>query len=283
MNDIDVSFNLERSAFEDMCKPLLEILQEPIKQALKEANLEIKNINSMQLIGGGSYIPFVRESISKIFGMPVSTTVNATESVSRGCGIAAALLSSKFTFSKDKQFYLLDSNYYPIDLGWKTNDSQNEDENFINKTQTVFKHNDNYPASKLLRFKKTDTFNIFALYNSESTLLPKNIDKNIAKFTISGISKDKKIDEIKVKIGLSKSGIIEIDSAQQCEEVEYLEEVKEEKKTPTTTTTTTPTTTPQSPSETTTTPTTQSPSDTVHSKEEKKTILKKKNYFNRFT
>jgi len=128
------------------------------------------------------------------------------------------------------------SNYYPIELGWKV--GEGGDENTCNKTSLVFKHNDIIPSSKLLRFKKTEDFNVFANYppsdnnnNIHHRHNNNNSSRNIAKFSISGITssvaKGKKLEEIKVKIGLNRSGCIEIESAQQVEEVEYWEEVKQ--------------------------------------------------------
>jgi len=81
----------------------------------------------------------------------------------------------------------------------------------------------------MLKFQKNHDFAIFALYADNKHLL-NGTNKRVSKIQISGISKDKKIDEIRVKIGLNKNGLIYVESAQQVEEVEVLEEVKSDKK-----------------------------------------------------
>lgn len=50
----------------------------------------------MEIIGGASRIPAIKEKISKFFGKELSTTLNADEAVARGCALqvsASAVLS----------------------------------------------------------------------------------------------------------------------------------------------------------------------------------------------
>lgn len=41
----------------------------------------------MEIVGGASRIPAVKERISKFFGKELSTTLNADEAVARGCAL----------------------------------------------------------------------------------------------------------------------------------------------------------------------------------------------------
>lgn len=50
----------------------------------------------MEIIGGASRIPAIKDKISKFFGKELSTTLNADEAVARGCALqvsASAILS----------------------------------------------------------------------------------------------------------------------------------------------------------------------------------------------
>jgi len=155
MNDIDVDFTMERTTFEEMSKNVLKQLALPVNQALESTKLSPNQIKTVQLIGGGSYIPFIKETVSKLFETTCSTTINAVESVARGCGISAAMLSNKFALAK--KFEITDAIYYPVDFGWLSNSSM-ETEEEINKTKNIFKHDDPSPNAKLLTFKKKGRF-----------------------------------------------------------------------------------------------------------------------------
>lgn len=53
------------------------------------ASLELKkeDIYAVELVGGASRIPAVKERIGKFFGKELSTTLNADEAVARGCAL----------------------------------------------------------------------------------------------------------------------------------------------------------------------------------------------------
>lgn len=52
-------------------------------------SLELKkeDIYAVEIVGGASRIPAVKERISKFFGKELSTTLNADEAVARGCAL----------------------------------------------------------------------------------------------------------------------------------------------------------------------------------------------------
>lgn len=55
--------------------------------------LELKkeDIYAVEIVGGASRIPAVKERISKFFGKELSTTLNADEAVARGCALQVHL------------------------------------------------------------------------------------------------------------------------------------------------------------------------------------------------
>lgn len=55
--------------------------------------LELKkeDIYSVEIVGGASRIPAIKERISKFFGKELSTTLNADEAVARGCALQVLL------------------------------------------------------------------------------------------------------------------------------------------------------------------------------------------------
>uniref|UniRef100_A0A4W4F9F7 Heat shock protein 4a n=1 Tax=Electrophorus electricus TaxID=8005 RepID=A0A4W4F9F7_ELEEL len=91
MNDIDVSSKLNRGEFEEMCAGLLGRVEAPLRSVMEQAKLKKEDIYAVEIIGGASRIPAIKEHVSRFFGKELSTTLNADEAVARGC----ALLSGK--------------------------------------------------------------------------------------------------------------------------------------------------------------------------------------------
>ena len=51
------------------------------------------DIYSVELVGGSSRIPAVKELVKKIFDREASTTLNADEAVARGCALQVSVNS----------------------------------------------------------------------------------------------------------------------------------------------------------------------------------------------
>ena len=55
------------------------------------------DIHSVERIGGGSRIPLIVDISKQIFGKELSKTLDANESIARGCTIMAAILSPRYS------------------------------------------------------------------------------------------------------------------------------------------------------------------------------------------
>lgn len=92
MNDKDVSGIVERQTFEELAKPLLDRLQGPMEKALELAGVTKEQIDSVEVIGGTTRIPAVKQRIGEFFGKYISTTLNQDECVAKGCALMVSLL-----------------------------------------------------------------------------------------------------------------------------------------------------------------------------------------------
>lgn len=50
-----------------------------------------EDIYAVEILGGASRIPAIKERIAKFFGKELSTTLNADEAVARGCALQVRL------------------------------------------------------------------------------------------------------------------------------------------------------------------------------------------------
>ncbi|EPY84910.1 heat shock protein 4 isoform a-like protein [Camelus ferus] len=87
MNDVDVSGTMNRGKFLEMCDDLLARVEPPLRSVLEQAKLKKEDIYAVEIVGGATRIPAVKEKISKFFGKELSTTLNADEAVTRGCAL----------------------------------------------------------------------------------------------------------------------------------------------------------------------------------------------------
>lgn len=104
---------LTRSKLEALVEALIDRSLEPVKTALKDANLSIGDIDDVILVGGQTRMPMVQEKVSKFFGKAPRKDVNPDEAVAMGAAIQAAVLIGDVT-----DVLLLDVT--PLTLGIET-------------------------------------------------------------------------------------------------------------------------------------------------------------------
>uniref|UniRef100_A0AAQ4PL41 Heat shock protein 4 like n=1 Tax=Gasterosteus aculeatus aculeatus TaxID=481459 RepID=A0AAQ4PL41_GASAC len=97
MNDIDVSSRMNRGQFEDMTAQYLMRVETPLKAVLEQSKLSRDDVYAVEIVGGATRIPAVKERIAKFFGKDISTTLNADEAVARGCALQVRLFPVTLT------------------------------------------------------------------------------------------------------------------------------------------------------------------------------------------
>ncbi|XP_042630283.1 heat shock 70 kDa protein 4L-like isoform X1 [Cyprinus carpio] len=208
MNDIDVHGKMNRAQFEEMCAQLWMRVEAPLKSVMEQSKLSRDEIYAIEVVGGATRIPAIKERISKFFGKDISTTLNADEAVARGCALQCAILSPAF---KVREFSITDAVPFPITLRWKspTDESVGECE--------VYSKNHAAPFSKVITFHKKEPFDLEAFYSSPHELpYP---DSRIGRFTIQNVvpQPDGDSSKVKVKVRVNMHGIFSVSSASLIE------------------------------------------------------------------
>ncbi|KAJ1333524.1 molecular chaperone DnaK [Microdochium nivale] len=108
-----INTKLTRAQLEQMMDGLITKTIEPVRKALKDANLSAKEIQEVILVGGMTRMPKVAESVKNIFGRDPAKSVNPDEAVAIGAAIQGAVLSGEV-----KDLLLLDVT--PLSLGIET-------------------------------------------------------------------------------------------------------------------------------------------------------------------
>ena len=108
-----LNMKLTRSKLEALCADLIDRMEGPCRQALKDAGLSASDIHEVILVGGMTRMPAVQERVKKIFGKEPHKGVNPDEVVAVGAAIQAAVLKGEV-----KDVLLLDVT--PLSLGIET-------------------------------------------------------------------------------------------------------------------------------------------------------------------
>ena len=90
---IHLNMSLTRAKFEDLISDLVESTTEPVRKALKDANLSAKDIDKVLLVGGSTRIPCVQELVKKELNKEPSKEVNPDEVVAMGAAIQGGVLT----------------------------------------------------------------------------------------------------------------------------------------------------------------------------------------------
>ncbi|KAI0128246.1 heat shock protein Hsp88 [Hypoxylon sp. NC0597] len=223
MNDIDVTAMITRQEFEALVEPLLNRVTVPLEQALAEAKLSKEDIDVIELVGGSTRVPAIKDRIQNFFGKPLSFTLNQDEAVARGCAFSCAILSPVF---KVRDFAVQDIVNYPIEFSWEKDvDIPDEDTSL-----TVFNKGNVLPSTKILTFYRKQPFDLEARY-AKPEELPGKISPFIGRFSVKGVKADPKTEFMicKLKARVNIHGVLNVESGYYVEDQEVEEEIKDEK------------------------------------------------------
>ena len=104
---------LTRAKLESLVEDLIVQTIEPCKTALKDAGLNVGDINDVILVGGQTRMPKVQDEVKSFFGVEPRKDVNPDEAVAIGAAIQGGVLSGDV-----KDVLLLDVT--PLSLGIET-------------------------------------------------------------------------------------------------------------------------------------------------------------------
>ncbi|HCS93667.1 MAG: molecular chaperone DnaK [Bavariicoccus seileri] len=104
---------LTRSKFDQLTEDLVDRTKNPVRQALKDANLKPSDIDEVILVGGSTRIPAVVDAVKRETSKEPNKSVNPDEVVAMGAAIQGGVISGDV-----KDIVLLDVT--PLSLGIET-------------------------------------------------------------------------------------------------------------------------------------------------------------------
>ncbi len=189
-------YKLKRSRLVELVQDLIDKTEDPVKQALKDAKLEAKDINEVILVGGMTRMPAVVEKVKSLFGKDPLQGVNPDEVVAVGAAIQGGVLQGDV-----KDVLLLDVT--PLSLGIETLGGVST--KLIEKNTTI-------PTSK------NETFSTAAdnqpsveinVLQGEREMSADN--KSLGKFVLDGIPPAPRgVPQIEVTFNIDANGIVNV-------------------------------------------------------------------------
>jgi molecular chaperone HscA len=164
--------NLLIGTFEQLVLPFVNRTIEACKNALRDADLSIAQIDEVIMVGGSTRIPVVKKSISNFFNKKLHDSLNPDEVVALGAAIQADILAGN-----NKELLLLDIT--PLSLGIET---------MGGLMDVLIPRNSKIPSKVSRQYttqKDGQSGIIISVYQGERDLV--NDNRKLASFNLAGI------------------------------------------------------------------------------------------------
>ncbi|KRF97623.1 uncharacterized protein Dwil_GK17034, isoform B [Drosophila willistoni] len=212
LDDIDVTSSMQRSQMEELCAPVLQRVEQTFKRLLAESKLQLDDIHSVEIVGGSTRIPAVKQLIEQVFNKPASTTLNQDEAVSRGAALQCAIMSPAV---RVRDFGVTDIQNFAVKVLWDGEGAAGPGE------IEIFPQFHASPFSRLLTINRKAPFNVSIVYG-QPVPYP---DQTIGVWKIKDVKPTERGEgqEVKLKVRINYNGIVLISSATLLEKKELEE------------------------------------------------------------
>ncbi len=187
---------LTRAKLEQLTNDLVERSLGPVRQALKDADLQTSQINEVVLVGGMTRMPAVQEAVRKLFGKDPHKGVNPDEVVAIGAAIQAGVLGGEV-----KDILLLDVT--PLTLSVET---------LGGVSTPLIERNTTIPTRKSQIFSTaTDNQSQVEIHVLQGERPMAANNKSLGKFILDGIPPAPRgVPQIEVTFDIDANGILKV-------------------------------------------------------------------------
>ena len=89
-NDVDMEINITRTEFNELIKPAIDETIEMIKKILTRNSLTHNDLQFNLMVGGSTYIPYMRQRVEEVLQIPVNCEIDPTTAIAIGAAYYAA-------------------------------------------------------------------------------------------------------------------------------------------------------------------------------------------------
>eukprot|EP00166_Cyanidium_caldarium_P005319 ctg_631.g338 len=216
MNDVDVSGMIDRATFEQLVAPLVERIS-AVATAVMQRVGGASSIQYLELLGGGSRMPLVQSALERATGRSARRTMNAEESIARGCALQAAMIAPGF---KVRDYEAVDVLPFSVCI--------TKVEATVPKETTVFAAGSAFPGLRRVTYTYTgQPFQVHLYYGVDdpgdtppSGRLPEGCVRDLALVEIGTVpGKREGCGKVHVKVRMDANGMVSVVGAQLVEEI----------------------------------------------------------------
>lgn len=102
-NEVDIEITITRSEFNELIKPNIDGTIEMIKQILTRNSLKPAELQFTLMVGGSTYIPYVRNRVEEVLQIPANCEIDPTTAVAIGAAYYAATKPKEFEKTEAKK------------------------------------------------------------------------------------------------------------------------------------------------------------------------------------
>lgn len=203
---------LSKVGFENLIQSLVDKTIQCCKNALSDAQLTIKDIDEVVMVGGSTRVPLVKETVSKFFERKVHNELDPDEVVALGAAVQADILAGN-----NKDFLLLDIT--PLSLGIET---------MGGLMDVLIPRNSKIPSKAGRQYttqKDGQSGMRISVYQGERDLVKDN--RKLAEFNLSGIpAMPAGLAKVEVSFFINADGILNVKAKELRSGTEQSIEVK---------------------------------------------------------
>jgi molecular chaperone HscA len=188
--------SITKKVFEDLVQPIINRTMDCCVNAMKDAGLQVSDINTVLMVGGSTRVPLVKKTVGAFFNQEVNDSVNPDEVVALGAAVQADILAGN-----NQSMLLLDIT--PLSLGIET---------MGGLMDVLLPRNSKIPtkAGRQYTTQKDGQSGIqIAVYQGERDLVKDN--RKLGEFTLTGIpAMPAGLPKVDVSFLINADGILQV-------------------------------------------------------------------------